>query len=194
MRRGAKLKTDDHVPIDAPPPLLRSAPAWVLSSVFRRCACPGAQSALVLNNKSMLRFEPGMVFNLAVGLHDVPLSTADRAGALGSIKKLDKATVLIIAHACGVWHAHVTRGRRRIRTWRPVHSAYKYTPDGGVWCQPSLCNPGFAAARRHGARRRIRVRAARGADEALLGMVRHTKDRLSSPLMKCDRHAPPPRC
>ena len=53
------------------------------------------EAALVLNAKNTLLFEPGMVFNLSVGLQKVPLSDADKKDALGTVKKLDDFALLL---------------------------------------------------------------------------------------------------
>lgn len=43
-------------------------------------------SIFVLNDKNTLKFEENMVFNLSVGLHNIPLSEEDKNGCLPNLK------------------------------------------------------------------------------------------------------------
>lgn len=53
------------------------------------------ESALLMNTKNAQKFAANMVFNLAVGFHDLPLNASDKANALGSIQKLSKYSMLV---------------------------------------------------------------------------------------------------
>lgn len=50
---------------------------------------------LLLNNVNNTKFTAGMVINLSVGLHAVPLSAEDKAGAPESIQKLNTFSLLL---------------------------------------------------------------------------------------------------
>jgi nucleosome binding factor SPN SPT16 subunit len=52
-------------------------------------------SAMVLNATNATKFAPGMVFNLSVGLHQIPLSEEDRKGATEAVQKLTMFSVLL---------------------------------------------------------------------------------------------------
>jgi nucleosome binding factor SPN SPT16 subunit len=53
------------------------------------------EAALLLNSKNPHRFEPNMVFSLAVGFHHVPLDISDKIDAAGSVRKLSKYSMLV---------------------------------------------------------------------------------------------------
>jgi nucleosome binding factor SPN SPT16 subunit len=53
------------------------------------------ESALLMNTKNAQKFAANMVFNLAVGFHDLPLNASDKSNALGSIQKLSKYSMLV---------------------------------------------------------------------------------------------------
>jgi len=50
---------------------------------------------LVLNDKNSTKFEEGMVFTLAVGFHNVPLSAEDKSKATGASKSLGLFSLLV---------------------------------------------------------------------------------------------------
>lgn len=52
-------------------------------------------NTMILNSTNTTRFEVGMVFNLIVGLQNVPLSEEDKRGATASIKKLNSFSLLV---------------------------------------------------------------------------------------------------
>lgn len=52
-------------------------------------------SSLVLNDKNATKFVDGMVFNLSVGFHNVPLSAEDKKGAGEAAQKLDVFSLLL---------------------------------------------------------------------------------------------------
>lgn len=52
-------------------------------------------SSLVLNSNNTNKFVPGMVFNLSVGFHNVPLSEEDKKASPSSVKKLSVFSLLI---------------------------------------------------------------------------------------------------
>ena len=53
------------------------------------------EAALLLNSKNSHIFVPNMVFSLAVGFHNVPLGSADKIDAAGSVRKLSKYSMLV---------------------------------------------------------------------------------------------------
>lgn len=53
------------------------------------------EATLLLNSKNDLSFSPNMVFNLAIGLHDVPLEPNDKLDAMGSVSKLAEYSMLV---------------------------------------------------------------------------------------------------
>lgn len=52
-------------------------------------------SSMLLNGVNVNKFAPGMVFNLTVGLHNVPLSEEDKKGAPEAMQKLPMFSVLL---------------------------------------------------------------------------------------------------
>ena len=52
-------------------------------------------STLLLNDKNNTKFAPGMILNLAVGFHNVPLSAEDKKDAAGAIQKLSEYSLLL---------------------------------------------------------------------------------------------------
>jgi nucleosome binding factor SPN SPT16 subunit len=52
-------------------------------------------SAMLLNGVNTNKFVPGMVFNLSVGLHNIPLSEEDKKGSPDTIQKLSVFSVLL---------------------------------------------------------------------------------------------------
>lgn len=57
-------------------------------------------SAMVLNGVNVNKFAPGMVFNLSVGLHNIPLSEEDKKGAPDAVQKLNVFSVLLADMVC----------------------------------------------------------------------------------------------
>jgi nucleosome binding factor SPN SPT16 subunit len=53
------------------------------------------ESSLIMNTKNQRKFAQNMVFNLAIGFHDLELTNMQKADALGSIRKLSKYSMLI---------------------------------------------------------------------------------------------------
>jgi len=53
------------------------------------------EAALVLNAKNQRVFSTGMTFALNVALHDVPLFVSDKEKAKGTVKKLDKFSLIV---------------------------------------------------------------------------------------------------
>lgn len=57
-------------------------------------------SSMLLNGVNTNKFAPGMVFNLSVGLHNVPLSEEDKKGAPDVVQKLQVFSVLLADIVC----------------------------------------------------------------------------------------------
>jgi nucleosome binding factor SPN SPT16 subunit len=57
-------------------------------------------SSMLLNGVNTNKFAPGMVFNLSVGLHNVPLSEEDKKGATDAVLKLQMFSVLLADVVC----------------------------------------------------------------------------------------------
>jgi len=53
------------------------------------------ESSLIMNAKNQRKFAQNMVFNLAIGFHDLELTDMQKADAQGSIRKLSKYSMLI---------------------------------------------------------------------------------------------------
>lgn len=53
------------------------------------------ESALLMNTKNPHKFAPNMIFNLAIGFHDLPLDEIDKVDAKGSVKQLSSYSMLI---------------------------------------------------------------------------------------------------
>lgn len=52
-------------------------------------------SSMLLNGTNPNKFVPGMVFNLSVGLHNIPLSEEDKKGSPDSVQKLTVFSLLL---------------------------------------------------------------------------------------------------
>ena len=50
---------------------------------------------MILNSKNQRLFAPNMVFNLAIGFHDLELADEHKQNAQGSIRKLSKYSMLV---------------------------------------------------------------------------------------------------
>lgn len=57
---------------------------------------------LLLNNSNTITFKEGMVFNLSVGFHNVPLEAADKMGvsSAADVKSLEKFSLLVADTVC----------------------------------------------------------------------------------------------
>ena len=53
------------------------------------------ESSLIMKAKNQRKFAQNMVFNLAIGFHDLELTDMQKADAQGSIRKLSKYSMLI---------------------------------------------------------------------------------------------------
>jgi len=53
------------------------------------------ESSMILNSKNQRLFAPNMVFNLAIGFHDLELADEHKQNAQGSIRKLSKYSMLV---------------------------------------------------------------------------------------------------
>ena len=53
------------------------------------------EAALLLNSKNSLGFSPNMVFNLAIGFHNIALEPSDKVDAMGSVCKLAEYSMLV---------------------------------------------------------------------------------------------------